>query len=93
MSSLQPTPRSPVGPLRRGAGARYLQALPAPPAKDKKKHDPGAWVKGRNEPASMPRVLAVLAGHRGEEDAGAVAAAAYDNAQRLFFSGRPEQRA
>ena len=64
--------------------ASAVHAPPPPKAVDKKKWSEGAIVKGRNEPARVAAVAAVVAAVKGvsvEE----VAAAAWDNTERLFF--------
>jgi len=55
------------------------------PAKDKKKHEPGALVKGRNEPCNIVQVLEAVAGARGEADIDALAWKVHSNASALFF--------
>ena len=55
-------------------------------AVDAKKWAPGARVKGRNEPAAVADVAVVIASVRGV-GVGEVAAAAWANSERLFFSG------
>ena len=65
--------------------ASAVHAPPPPKAVDKKKWSEGAIIKGRNEPARVAAVAAVVASIKGvsvEE----VAAAAWDNTERLFFS-------
>ncbi|KFM28574.1 Putative deoxyribonuclease TATDN1 [Auxenochlorella protothecoides] len=54
--------------------------------RDKKKWDPDAAIKSRNEPANLRQVLEAVAGARGME-AGALAAQVHANALALFFSG------
>ena len=76
--------------------ARYLLGPPSPhprfvkstfDQRDRKKHDPSALVKSRNEPCRIVEVLEVVAGVRGEDPA-AVARACYDNTVRVFFQRR-----
>jgi len=57
-----------------------------PPAGQRKKErwESGCLVKSRNEPCRLAEVLCVVAGARGEPLA-EVAAALWDNTQRLFF--------
>ncbi|XP_018011607.1 deoxyribonuclease TATDN1 [Hyalella azteca] len=66
------------------AGYRHVKTHFADIRK-KEKWQPGAMVKGRNEPACIVQVLEALAGAR-EEDPQVVAQAAFDNAIKLFFS-------
>jgi hypothetical protein len=66
------------------AGARLLRS-PRPEARDKKKHDEGAMVKGRNEPCSILQVFEVVSGAREEADVEALAAQVHRNTMAMFF--------
>ena len=72
--------------------AHYLLGPPTPhprfvkstfDQRDRKKHDPSALVKSRNEPCRIVEVLEAVAGVRGEDPA-AVAHACYDNTVRVL---------
>lgn len=72
------------------AGASFVRTKLA--AKDKKKQDPGALVKGRNEPANIRQVFEVVAGARGmgdccSDDAVALAAQVLRNTEAVYFGG------
>ena len=80
------------------AGFKYIKTKFA--AKDKKKHDVGLLVKGRNEPCSVRQVLEIVAAVQvvGNSDSNttddgnenknlkALADQVYKNSQRVFFS-------
>lgn len=66
------------------ASAKYI-ASPKPKAKDRKKWDPDAWVKSRNEPAGIVQVLEVVAAVKGCEPK-ELACHVHANTMRLFFS-------
>lgn len=69
------------------ASAQYVRTRP--PAVDKKKHQEGALVKGRNEPCNIVQVLEVVAGVKGlsdESDLDALCAQIHQNTRRVFFS-------
>ncbi|KAK9803150.1 hypothetical protein WJX72_003337 [[Myrmecia] bisecta] len=65
------------------AGRKYVQTSAA--ARDKKKHDVAALVKGRNEPCNIRQVLEVVAGHRGVTDMEGLAQQVSDTTERMFF--------
>ncbi|GAB4816659.1 hypothetical protein N2152v2_003705 [Parachlorella kessleri] len=71
------------------AGSRFVKTRWE--AKDKKKHDPGKPVKGRNEPCCILQVLEVVAGQRGSEDVQGLAEQVYCNTFRVFFPGELQQ--
>ena len=56
-------PPLPATPARALPGSAHVQTRPA--ARDKKKHDPGCLVKGRNEPCNIVQVFEVVAGEVG----------------------------
>lgn len=71
------------------AGRRFVVSPPPAPAKDKKKWDAGAMVKGRNEPCAIVQVFEVVAGARGVAEGparDALAERIYDNTHAMFFS-------
>lgn len=72
------------------AGSGFVKTKMA--AKDKKKHDMGALVKGRNEPCNIRQVFEVVAGARGisdpeGEEAMALAAQVLRNTESVYFAG------
>lgn len=84
---------TPHSPVQHPAAPRYPSCSPAHvhvqtrlQVRDKKKWDPDAAIKSRNEPANLRQVLEAVAGARGME-AGALAAQVHANALALFFSG------
>jgi TatD DNase family protein len=64
------------------AGAKFVKTHW--PQKDKKKHEKGKWVKGRNEPCAIRQVMEVVAGVKGE-DLNGLAHQIYNNTQQVFF--------
>ena len=67
------------------AGAAHVHTRPR--ALDRKKHDPAAMVKSRNEPANILQVAEAVAGAREGLAVEALAAAAYANSLAIFFPG------
>eukprot|EP00048_Salpingoeca_helianthica_P012359 m.178837 g.178837 ORF g.178837 m.178837 type:complete len:363 (-) comp15362_c0_seq1:28-1116(-) len=65
-------------------GHRFVQTLL--PTTKPERFELGKCVKGRNEPAHIVQVAEVLAAAR-REPVAALAAATYENTERLFFSG------
>ena len=64
------------------AGSKWLQTTF--PTKKKEKWEKGWMVKDRNEPCTMVHILEILAKLR-NEDENELAAAVYDNSNRLFW--------
>ena len=60
-------------------------------SRDRKRHDPGCLVKGRNEPCNIVQVLEVVAAARGGGDVEALAAQVLRNTEALFFPPPPQE--
>ena len=65
------------------ASAAHIAARP--PARDKKRWDAAAQVKGRNEPCNIGMVVEAIAGAKGVADVDALCEAIHANTVRVFF--------
>lgn len=68
------------------AGSKYVRSRRE--SKDKKKHEAGKLVKGRNEPCCIGQVLEVVAAHRGLDDLEGLGCQIFENTNAMFFTGR-----